>query len=457
MWSALSVTPVEDSRIKSLAPKKMKIAVWHNLPSGGGKRALYDQVRGLVSRGHHVEVWCPQTANADYLPLNTLVREHVVDIGFTSLGSLSRLNPVRWNPASRLRAMDRHCRRCAEQINSGSFDLLFATACMFFRTTSIGRLTKIPKVIYLPEPCRSLYEALPELPWPALNWTMKDCLNPAFCRSALIRRVKLHAIRVQAREERRNAMAFDDILVNSLFSRESVLRAYGLDSRVCYLGVDTDRFVDHGRKRESIAVSIGAVSIEKNVEFILTALGEVPEPVRPTLVWIANEVVPEYLEKANLLAKRMRVRFDLKHRLPDSEVVEILNRARVMLYAPRLEPFGYAPLEANACGTPVVAVAEGGVRETVQDGINGMLVEHDPKKMASAIEQIFANDELFDRLSRQGRCLVQTKWALSTSADRLEFRLRETLARVRASGLPDSSAMQRNALDRDKERELVLR
>jgi len=35
----------------------MKIAVWHNLPSGGGKRALYHHVRGLVERGHRVESW----------------------------------------------------------------------------------------------------------------------------------------------------------------------------------------------------------------------------------------------------------------------------------------------------------------------------------------------------------------------------------------------------------------
>ena len=435
----------------------MRIAVWHNLPSGGGKRALYDQVCGLLSRGHHLEVWCPPTANADYLPLNTVAREHVVDIGFNSLGNLSPLNPVRWNPASRLRAMDRHCRRCAEEINSRGFDLLFATACMFFRTTSIGRFTKIPSLIYLPEPCRSLYEALPELPWPALHWMAKDWLDPAFCRNALIRRIKLHAIRVQAREERRNAMAFDDILVNSLFSRESVLRAYGIDSKVCYLGVDTDKFVNRGDKREPIAVSIGALSIEKNVEFILTALGKVPESIRPTLVWIANEVVPDYLEKVNRLAQRMRVRFDLRRRLRDSEVVEVLNRARVMLYAPRLEPFGYAPLEANACGVPVVAVAEGGVRETIQDGINGILVEHDAEKMANAIKDVVENDELFSRLSREGRCLVQTKWALSNSIDRLELRLQHTLSRLGASGSHDNPTAQKSNPHRESDHELVLR
>src|SRR5229473_8596052 len=63
-------------REKGFTP--MKIAVWHNLPSGGGKRALYYHVRGLVERGHTVESWCPPTADVSYLPLRELIPEHAV-------------------------------------------------------------------------------------------------------------------------------------------------------------------------------------------------------------------------------------------------------------------------------------------------------------------------------------------------------------------------------------------
>jgi glycosyltransferase involved in cell wall biosynthesis len=41
----------------------------------------------------------------------------------------------------------------------------------------------------------------------------------------------------------------------------------------------------------------------------------------------------------------------------------------MMLNAPGLELFGLAPLEANACGMPVVAVVEAGIRETITDGV----------------------------------------------------------------------------------------
>ena len=68
----------------------MKIAVWHNLPSGGAKRALYDQVRGLVARGHTVEAWSPPTADSQFLPLVELIPEHQLPLGPPHVSGLMR-------------------------------------------------------------------------------------------------------------------------------------------------------------------------------------------------------------------------------------------------------------------------------------------------------------------------------------------------------------------------------
>ena len=142
----------------------MKIAVWHNLRSGGGKRALYDHVVGLLARGHTLEAWCPPTADREYLPLSPLIPEHVVDLAWPT-GRFSDKFGITSLTARQLAAMDTHCRTCAEEIGRGGFDILFANACVFFRTTPIGRFVSIPSVIYLGEPYRWLYEALPRLPW----------------------------------------------------------------------------------------------------------------------------------------------------------------------------------------------------------------------------------------------------------------------------------------------------
>jgi glycosyltransferase involved in cell wall biosynthesis len=109
--------------------------------------------------------------------------------------------------------------------------------------------------------------------------------------------------------------------------------------------------------------------------------------------------------------------------IADGELVDLLNRAAVMVYAPRLEPFGFAPLEAGACALPVVAVPEGGVRETVFDGVNGLLVEPEPGALAEAMQRVLQDSALARRLGRQGRELVVQRWSLPGAIDRLEGRL----------------------------------
>jgi glycosyltransferase involved in cell wall biosynthesis len=412
----------------------MRIAVWHNLPSGGAKRALYDQVSGLVARGHEVEAWCPPTADGGYLPLSALVREHVVPLALTIpkdpvLSLFQKLRPLHWSARSRLRAMDRHCLECARQIHAKGFDLLFAGSCMFFHTPHIARFIEIPAVLYLQEPNRPFYESLPELPWVAMSWKGRDLLDFHFWERALKRKLRLSGIRVQAREERISAMSFDQILVNSSFSRESVLRAFGVDSKVCYLGVDTERFHWQNKKRENFTVCVAALLRTKNIEFLIQSLAMIGAARRPKLILISNMIDEAYLDEVQNLAGKTGVDFELKHGIADAELIDLLNRARMMLYAPRLEPFGYAPLEGNACGLPVVAVAEGGVRETIQDGINGLLVEHEPQCMAQAIERLLGDDGLHQRLSQGALEVVRLKWSLSPSLDRLERRLKDEVSR----------------------------
>src|SRR4029077_6689029 len=121
---------------------------------------------------------------------------------------------------------------------------------------------------------------------------------------------------------------------------------------------------------------------------------------------------PAYVERLRGQAKECGVDFVPRRMVTDEELVATLNRASVMLYAPRLEPFGLAPLEANACGVPVVAVAEGGVRETVIDGVNGVLVEPRADAMAEGIVRLMRDSDLRGRLGRQGRHLVAENWSV---------------------------------------------
>jgi glycosyltransferase involved in cell wall biosynthesis len=407
----------------------MKIAIWHNLPSGGAKRSFHYEVRELVRRGHTVESWCPPTADQSFLSIGELVPEHIVPFEWQDArrsNPFARLLSPYRNIVGKLAAMDEHCRRCAEQINRGGFDILFGNGCMFFRVTAISRFVNIPKTIYLGEPYRWLYEAMPRLPWVAPQPLKEHWREPHYLRARLRDELRMRGLRVQMREELRNAQAYDSILVNSLYSRESLLKAYGLNAQLRYPGIDTELFARRDLPKGDYVVGIGAFVREKNIGLIIEALGAVEGP-RPRLIWIGNVAAPGLLGELTQLAALRGVVFEPRVCISDAELVETLNRALAMVYAPRLEPFGLAPLEANACGLPVVAVAEGGVRETIVDGVNGLLVEHDPAAMARAIERLRDNPDYAQQLGDRAEHLVHERWSLSTSIDRLERRFEEVI------------------------------
>ncbi|MCC7359768.1 MAG: glycosyltransferase family 4 protein [Anaerolineales bacterium] len=405
----------------------MRIAIWHNLPSGGGKRALYQQVEGLLARGHTVEAWCPAQANQDFLPLSQLVQEHVLPCP-----------PVAWRPEvvrSGLRriflhykntrhvlgVMDAHARQAAAEITAGRFDVLLAHPCQQLRVPAIGRYVRGPRVLYLQEPYRQLYEAAPRLPWVADDWEPRYWRSPQaaarFVRDAL----GVQALRLAAREELASVRAFDRVLVNSLFSRESLLRAYGVAAQVCYLGLDAERFRPSGAPRERLVVSLGALHPTKRVDLAVRTVAAIAPAQRPPLVWVANFADVVYQQGVEALAKELGVSLTVYLGVDDAAVVGWLSRAAVMLYTPRLEPFGFAPLEANACETPVVAVAEGGVRETVQDGVNGRLLESDdPAALGAALLALLDDPPQARRLGVAGRQRVLDHWQWSRSVEALE-------------------------------------
>jgi glycosyltransferase involved in cell wall biosynthesis len=159
---------------------------------------------------------------------------------------------------------------------------------------------------------------------------------------------------------------------------------------------------------------------EKNPFFLIKAVSTVRKP-RPTFVWVANVVWgPGFRDQVLRLAESVGVNFDLRVDIPDGELVDLLNRATVLLYAPRLEPFGLAPLEANACGLPVIAVPEGGVRETVVHGLNGLLLPPDPGQLGAGIAELLDNPSYARTLGENGVAFAAERWSLDAADDRLE-------------------------------------
>ena len=106
-----------------------------------------------------------------------------------------------------------------------------------------------------------------------------------------------------------------------------------------------------GLARERCVVGLGSFDPIKGIDLAVRAVALLPAP-RPPLVWVANSGNEDYQSSMSSLARSLGVELRIRMGIPDAELVSILNRAALLLCTSRLEPFGFALLEANACGTP---------------------------------------------------------------------------------------------------------
>ncbi len=173
-------------------------------------------------------------------------------------------------------------------------------------------------------------------------------------------------------------------------------------------------------------VGIGTIAPHKRVDFVIDALAA-SRVEGCNLDWIGNAVYADYAADLKTKAARLGVGLTLHIAVSHSAMLEVLAGASLLVYAPRLEPFGYAPLECGAAGIPTVAVAEGGIRETVVDGVNGLLTSRDPEEMGQAIRTLMHDDRLRESLGSTAQRCVDERWGIEGAVDRLESELSRAL------------------------------
>jgi len=391
----------------------MKIAVYHNLPSGGAKRSLFEMVRRMVSR-HHIDVYTLSCAEHDFCDLRPYSRQHSV-APFTPLPLLrrpfGRLNQLIY--LADLMRLDRLDRQLAAHIDRSQYDVVFVHHCRYRQSPALLRFLKTPAVYYCQEPPRWIYD--PVVPRPYLippfqrPWHVRIDPLPKLYRNTLQRR------------DKSNARSSKIILVNSHHSHELVWRVYGIQPVVCYLGVDTEVFHPRACQPENMILAVGALTAIKGYDLLIEGISRLPPQSRPPLVIVSNQDDPRERQYLAHLAEQLDVRLQIRDIVRDSEdLSEWYSRCMVTGYTPVLEPLGLVPLESAACEKPVVGVREGGVRETVVDGMTGLLADRDPEAVADALHDLLSHPDKRAEMGRRGRFRVQQHWTWDITTAHVE-------------------------------------
>jgi glycosyltransferase involved in cell wall biosynthesis len=397
----------------------LRVAIFNNLPSGGAKRSLYEQISRLAGRCQF-DLYTLSTANQEFCDIRPFVdhqRVYPFDPAAEFRSPFGRLSPIlRIRDLDRL---DRLYRQVAAEIDREGYDLVYVQPCIFSTAPTLMRYLRTPTVYYCHEPPRIHYE--PTIGRPYLQGSSRGRVLdrfdplPGWYRKAYLD---------HDRSAIENARA---VLVNSAYTRETVYRIYGIFARICYLGVDTRLFRPLGLERQDYVLSVGALGPHKGFDFMVRSLGKLPGDQRPRLVIVTNDYRP--LERAYLdeIAAEARVQIEYRPLVDDETLVRLYNQARLVVYTPIMEPFGFASVEAMACGTPVVGIREAGLRETVQDGLTGVLVERDEDQLAGALNQLLLSPEQVERMGAIAREQACLKWNWDRSANWL-FELFQSVA-----------------------------
>lgn len=235
--------------------------------------------------------------------------------------------------------------RAVEEWDFSKFDLVVSSSSAFAHGIITG--TKTRHVCYFHSPMRF-----------AWDWTheyMKEQQRPGFIKraaaAALLKKIRMWD---QASSDRP-----DTAIANSEHVRRRIKKYYRRDSAVIYPPVDLSRF-KISYESEDYFLIVSTLTPYKRIDLAIQLFNR----IRRKLIIIGDGPQRKFLESIagdtiNFLGFK-----------DDLAIAEYLKNCRALIF-PGEEDFGITPVEAMACGKPVLAFGEGGARETIIPGITG--------------------------------------------------------------------------------------
>lgn len=210
-------------------------------------------------------------------------------------------------------------------------------------------------------------------------------------------------------------------------------------------GVDADRFSPVGERARRTGrkriVSVGRLVPRKGFDVMIRALPKIHDAELVIVGGPAESELHADPEACRLraLAEELGVddRVLFTGAVAHDDMPAWFRSADVVACTPWYEPFGIVPLEAMACGVPVIASAVGGMLDTVVDEVTGRLVPpQDPEACADAANQILYKPFLARGLGGAGRDRAKSRYSWDRiAADTARIYDRLTAARLQAPGL----------------------
>ncbi|WP_299095731.1 glycosyltransferase [uncultured Winogradskyella sp.] len=187
-----------------------------------------------------------------------------------------------------------------------------------------------------------------------------------------------------------NTNRVDVFIANSNYIKGRIKKIYNRDAKVIYPPVDVKKFTLEKSKEDYYFTASRMVPYKK-IELIVSAFNNMPDKKL-----VVAGTGPE-LKKIKSIAKQ---NIELLGFVQDEDLKKYMSKAKAFVFAAE-EDFGIVPVEAQACGTPVIAYNKGGAKETVIDLKTGLLFNQQTESSIIGAVDKFESLEIDHEIVRQ--------------------------------------------------------
>lgn len=365
----------------------MRFGFFHEVQKGGARRSVIEFGKYLTKH-HEVDLY--------YVDSSRVKKEE----SFFSSARFYKFIPKAWSGGDiktrlykdtvELYKLYRLHKRIASDINKQNYDVVFVDPSQFTQAPFLLRFLKTKIIYYCQEPLRMVYD-------PLLN--SFDNLKPSRkYYESFTRNFRKHI-------DSGNVAFADLIFANSEFSKRNIKKAYHKKSQVVYMGVDTDVFKPMLQKKDIDVLYVGAYDFVDGLGLFEKSLTKFRK--KPSVKILARE--KEWISS-------------------DSDLNSLYNSAKIVVCISSNEPFGLIPLEAMASGVPVIALNQGGYKESVVHNKTGLLIKNNPSDLASAIKKLLSNKAVYQKMAKQARKEMVENWDWSKRGEYFESLLKNAIS-----------------------------
>ena len=327
------------------------------------KVAIFHDYFGAIGGGERVVLALAKILDADVITTDTdAVAKLDGGVRVTSLGSTIKLPPFKQISATR---------KFASADFSDDYDFFIFTGNWSHHAARHHH----PNLWYCYTPVRAFY----------------DLYGTFLSRQGFMTRQAFRAwVAFSRRSDQRSVSRVDTIVTISENVRQRIRTCYGRDAEVVYPPVDVSRYCC--KEYGDFWLSVNRLYPEKRIELQVEAFRAMPDE---RLVIVGGYAAGDHAGRyAARLMEDLPENVEVRGEVSEEELIDLYARCRGHVCTALDEDFGLTPVEAMAAGKPVVAVNEGGFRETVT-AETGVLVDADPEEIRKAVMQISPQPEHF--------------------------------------------------------------